>query len=106
MSAPDHRRGKKTRPARQPSPAAICAHTLAHIGRELRCSVKLLEITQSYVIVCRMALAAQNAEQHADAATLLQHGVGDRLFTLIRQIETLATRCEGRPTGDNAGASL
>jgi hypothetical protein len=54
--------------------------SLPDIGTELRDVVTRLGRVESYIIVARMALDGQRAEQDRDVAVLLRRGVGDLLF--------------------------
>lgn len=83
------------------TPRGIDAPTLATIGQELRMSVMYLELVESYVIVCRMALDGQDAGQDSDIGTLLQRAIGDLLFDQMRQLKNVAGRCDGRPLNDD-----
>jgi len=71
--------------------------TPAAMSRALRWVVERLELIESYLIVCRMALDGQGAEQDADVASLLRRPVGDLLFNQIRHLKRLASRREGKP---------
>ena len=94
----------------KPSPTEVLRETrgeirkdapaMTDVGTELRSVLKQLERVESYVIVARMALDGQNAEQDNEVAWLLQHDVGDLLFKLVRSLENIAARCDGGPRSD------
>jgi hypothetical protein len=119
-SAPKPRRNPTLRPAamkkrlasRRPAPREIGtaavdalrehrdgipvgAPTPASIGTQLRGIVTRLKVVESYVIVARMALDGQDAEQDNEVATLLRRDVGDLLFKQIRALENVAAQCDG-----------
>jgi hypothetical protein len=74
--------------------------TLPDIGADLRGVVEQLERVESYVIVARMALDGQNAEQDDEVARLLKHDVSGLLFKQIHSLVNIAAKCDGGPRSD------
>ena len=92
-------RARKARSAK-PSPKPRAKVTAVTVGTELRGIVKRLQLVESHIIVCRLALDGQNAEHDKEVATLLRHDVGDLLFRQIRSLENIAAQCDGGPGSD------
>jgi hypothetical protein len=66
------RRAKRAHSDRRHSRVTIYAQRLAQVRQELRGHINLLEWIQSHVIVARMALDGQNAEQDSEISVLLR----------------------------------
>jgi hypothetical protein len=76
------------------------APTHASIGTQLRDIVTRLKRVESYIIVCRMALDAQDVEYDNEVAKLLKRDIGDLLFEQVRALEDVAAQCDGGPPTD------
>ena len=81
----------------RPIPARKPTFELPEVGSQLRLILAYLRDVESYIIVARMALDGQDAEQDCEIAALLQRVVGAQLFAQITRLSQLASKCDGRP---------
>jgi hypothetical protein len=73
---------------------------LKGIGMELRSIAKRLKLVESCMIVINMALDGQDVEQDNEISTLLKHLLNHLFFEPIRDLENVATKCDGEPPSD------